>query len=143
MFHLPPYIVSGTILLGGYFLGDCHGTSSLRVRNGPPWVRTTRSQRHRKPSLLRPPPSPRNRRFLFHFTNCCFCSAAKSCLTLQPRGPQRAGLPCPPSVPQFAQICVRRVGDAVSPPHALPPLLRAPSVSHSIGVSPVSQLTSV
>ena len=56
---------------------------------------------------------------------CCYCSIAKSCLTLRPYGLQHARLPCPSQtefvLPEFVQIHVHCVGDVIQPSHPLSP----------------------
>ena len=71
--------------------------------------------------------------FFFLFDLCC-CSVTNSCPTLRPHELQHARLPRPYYLPQFAQIYVHRVGDAIQPSHPLSPLLLLPSVFSSIRV---------
>ena len=69
---------------------------------------------------------------------CCYCSIAKSCLTLRPYGLQHARLPCPSQtefvLPEFVQIHVHCVGDVIQPSHPLSPLLLLPSAFPSIRI---------
>ena len=54
------------------------------------------------------------------YKSCC-CWVAKSCLTLWPHGQQHARLPVLHCLPEFAQICVHWVSDAVQLAHPLLP----------------------
>ena len=50
---------------------------------------------------------------VFSYHDCCCYSVAKSCLdSLRPHGLQHARLPCP-CLPEFAQVHVHWVGDAI------------------------------
>ena len=53
---------------------------------------------------------------------CCSCSVTKSCLTLwDPMNSSTSGLPVHHLLPEFAQIHVHWIGDAIRPSHSLPP----------------------
>ena len=59
-----------------------------------------------------------------HHTNLtlCCCSVAKSRLTLWPHGLHSLTVfPVPRYLPEFAQMHVHGVGNAISPSHSLPP----------------------
>ena len=49
------------------------------------------------------------------------CSVAKSCLILWPHGQSTPGLPVPLYLPEFAQVRVHWIGDAIQPYHPLLP----------------------
>ena len=70
------------------------------------------------------------------FSLClCFCSIAKSWLTLcEPKGCNTAGLPVLHYLLEFAQTHVQWVGDAIQPSHPLSPPLLLPSIFPSIRV---------
>ena len=62
----------------------------------------------------------------------CCCSVAKSCLTLSdPMDCNTQDLPVHHQHPEFTQIHVHCIGDAIQPPH---PLLSPPSIFPSIRV---------
>ena len=66
---------------------------------------------------------------------CYHCSVTKSCPTLcDPIYCSRPGFPVLHSLPEFAQIHVHWVGDAIQPSHPLLPLLLLPSIFPSIRV---------
>ena len=53
--------------------------------------------------------------------HCC-CSAAQSCPTLcNPMDYSTQGLPVPHHLPEFAQVCVHSISDAIRPSHPLVP----------------------
>ena len=52
---------------------------------------------------------------------CICCSVAKSCLILWPHGQSTPGLPVPLYLPEFAQVRVHWIGDAIQPYHPLLP----------------------
>ena len=53
---------------------------------------------------------------------CCCCSVAQSCPTLcDPMDCSTPGLPGPHHLPEFAQIHVHCIGDAIQPSHPLTP----------------------
>ena len=53
---------------------------------------------------------------------CCCCSVAKLCLTLcDPMDCNVPGFPDPYYLPEFAQVHVRWIGDAIQPSHPLLP----------------------
>ena len=56
---------------------------------------------------------------------CCCCSVPQSCLTLcNPTDGSTPGLPAPRHVPEFAQVHVHCISDAIQPSH---PLTSSPS----------------
>ena len=56
---------------------------------------------------------------------CCCCSVPQSCLTLcHPMDGSTPGLPVPHHVPEFAQVHVHCISDAIQPSH---PLTSSPS----------------
>ena len=64
-----------------------------------------------------------------------FSSVAQSCPTLcDPMNRSTPGLPVYHQLPEFTQIHVHRVGDAIQPSHPLLPLLLLPPILPSIGV---------
>ena len=64
---------------------------------------------------------------------CCFCSVAKFCLTLcDPMDCSMPGFPVHHYFPEFAQINVHWVGDAIQPSHPLLP--SSPDLKSSIKV---------
>ena len=53
---------------------------------------------------------------------CCCCSVAPSCLTLcDPMDCSTPGLPVPHQLPEFAQVQVHCISDAIQPSHLLKP----------------------
>ena len=53
---------------------------------------------------------------------CCCCSVAPSCLTLcDPMDCSMPGLPVPHHLPEFTQVHVHCIGDAIQPSHLLKP----------------------
>ena len=53
---------------------------------------------------------------------CCCCSVAQSCLTLcDPMDCSTPGLPVPHHLPEFAQVNIPCISDAVQPSHPLMP----------------------
>ena len=70
--------------------------------------------------------------FEFGANHCC--SVTKSCLTLfDPMDCSTPGFSALHHLPEFAQICIHWVSDAVQPSHSLLPLLLLPSIFPSIG----------
>ena len=70
-----------------------------------------------------------------------FSSVTQSCLTLcDPMNCSTPGLPVHHQFPEFTQIHVHRVGDAIQPSHPLSPLLLLPPIPPSIRVFPMSQI---
>ena len=73
------------------------------------------------------PPTPRRSGTTWRFQTvhllCCWCClVAKSCVTLCDRVDcSMPGLPVPHHLPEFAQVHVHWVGDAIEPSHPLPP----------------------
>ena len=66
---------------------------------------------------------------------CCCCSVTKSCPTLcNPMDCSTPGSPVLQYLPEFPQIHVHWVGDAIWPSHPLPPPLLLPSIFPSIRV---------
>ena len=64
-----------------------------------------------------------------------FSSVARSCLTLcDPMNCSTTGLPVHHQLPEFTQIHVHWVGDAIQPSHPLSSLLLLPSIFRSIRV---------
>ena len=60
---------------------------------------------------------------------CCCCSVAHSCLTLcDPMDCSKPGFPVPHYLPEFAQVHVHCIGDAVQPFYPLSALLLLPSI---------------
>ena len=75
--------------------------------------------------------------YLFSFTFsscCCCCSVAKSCLTLCPVDCSTPGSSVLHCLPEFAQIRVHWVSDAIQSAHPLSPPLLLPSIFPSIRV---------
>jgi len=67
----------------------------------------------------------------FSYHHCCCYSVTKSCLdSLRPHGLQHARLHCP-YLPEFAQVHVHWVGDAIQTSH---PLVLSPSIFPRIRV---------
>jgi len=67
------------------------------------------------------------------YLRCCFCSAAKFCLTLcDPMDCSMPGFPVHHYFPEFAQINVHWVGDAIQPSHPLSP--SSPALNPSMKV---------
>jgi len=65
----------------------------------------------------------------------CLCSVAKLCSTLvTPMDCSMQVLPVPQHLPEFAQVHVHWISDAIQPSHPLCPLLLLPSVFPSIKV---------
>ena len=63
---------------------------------------------------------------LLYNTSCCCCSVAQSCPTLcDPMDCSTPGLPIPHHLPEFAQVHVHCIGDAVQLSH--PPMPSSPS----------------
>ena len=67
---------------------------------------------------------------------CCY-SVTQSCLTLQPHGLQHVGLPGPYHLPEFAQVHVHCISDAIQPSH---PLMPSSSSASASGTFPMSHL---
>ena len=65
---------------------------------------------------------------------CCCCSVTVSCLTLWHHGLQHARSPVLHHLPEFAQVHVYWVHDAIQPSHPLSPLLFLSSIFPSIRV---------
>ena len=66
---------------------------------------------------------------------CCYCSVAKSYLTLyDPMDCSITGFPAFHYLPEFVQTHVHWVNDAIQPSHLLSPLLLLPSIFSSIRV---------
>ena len=73
--------------------------------------------------------------FLFSAVTSCFCSVAQSCLTLHnAMDHSMAGLPVPQNLPEFAQVHVHFVGDAIQPSHSLMPSSSLLSIFPSVRV---------
>ena len=73
--------------------------------------------------------------FLFSAVTSCFCSFAQSCLTLRnAMDHSMAGLPVPQNLPEFAQVHVHFVGDAIQPSHSLMPSSSLLSIFPSVRV---------
>ena len=59
---------------------------------------------------------------VFRITVCCRCSVAQSCPTLcNPMNCSTPGLPVPHHLPEFAQLHVHWISDAIQPSHLLSP----------------------
>ena len=66
---------------------------------------------------------------------CCYCSVTESCPTLcNPTDCSMLGFPVLHYLPEFAQIHVHWVSEAIQPSHSLLPLLLLPSILPSIKV---------
>ena len=58
--------------------------------------------------------------FFLFFAVTCFCSVAQSCLTLHnPMDHSMAGLLVPQNLPEFIQVHVQCISDAIQPSHSL------------------------
>ena len=70
-----------------------------------------------------------------HHLNCGCCSVAQSCLILcNPMDCSMPGLPVPHHFPEFAQVHVHCIGDAVQPSHPLMPSSSALDLSQHQGL---------
>ena len=70
-----------------------------------------------------------------------YCSITKSCLTLcNPMNCSIPGLPVPHHLPEFVQVHVHPVSDAIQPSHPVTPFSSCPQSFPGPGSSPVSQL---
>ena len=68
-----------------------------------------------------------------HDRRSCCCSVAQSYPTLcDPMDCSTPGLPVPQCLPEFAQVCVHCIGDAIQPSHPLTPSSPSPSIFPSI-----------
>ena len=68
-----------------------------------------------------------------HDRRSCCCSVAQSYPTLcDPIDCSTPGLPVPQCLPEFAQVCVHCIGDAIQPSHPLMPSSPSPSIFLSI-----------
>ena len=75
------------------------------------------------------------------YFRCCCCSVAKSCPTLwDPTDCSTPGFPALHDLPEFAQIHVRCVDDAIQSDHLLSPFSSCPQFFPTSGSFPVSQL---
>ena len=75
------------------------------------------------------------------YSSVQFSSVTQSCPTLcDPMNHSTPGLSVHHQLPEFTQIHVHRVGDAIQPSHPLSPLLLLPPIHPSIRVFPMSQL---
>ena len=55
-------------------------------------------------------------------TESCYCSVAKSCPALcDPMDCDTQGFSVPHHLPEFSQVHVHQIGDAIQPPHPLLP----------------------
>ena len=59
---------------------------------------------------------------------CCCCSVTQSGLTLRPQDCSTPGLPVPHHFPEFAQVHIHCISDAIQPSHLWCPLLLLPSI---------------
>ena len=58
---------------------------------------------------------------------CCFCSVSKSCITFcEPTDYSTPGFPVPHHLPEFAQLHVHWISDAIQPSHLLSPSSPSP-----------------
>ena len=72
---------------------------------------------------------------------CCYCLVAQSCPTLcNPMDCSTPGLPVPPHLPEFAQIHVHCISDAIQPSHPLTPSSSALNLSQHQGFFSMSHL---
>ena len=64
---------------------------------------------------------------------CCCCSVIQSCPAFcDPMDSSMPGLPVPCRLPEFAQVHVHSISNAVQPSHPLMPVLLLPSIFPSI-----------